>query len=63
MADTIVACRNGTGDIAKSFLYTLICRNQANRSTMDLVWAFETSKLIPSDTLPPARSYLLVLSG
>ena len=33
------------------------------RETLGLAWAFETSKPTLSDTLPPARPHLLILSN
>ena len=39
----------------------LICRQQAERNTQGTSQAFETSKLIPSDTPPPTRPHLLIL--
>jgi hypothetical protein len=35
----------------------------AQRETLDLAWASETSKPTLSDTLPPTRPHLLILSN
>jgi hypothetical protein len=34
---------------------------ERERERMQLVWAFETSKPTPSDTLPPTRPHLIIL--
>lgn len=41
--------------------YLLIQRQQAERVTLDLAWALETSNPIPSHTPIPTRSHLLIL--
>lgn len=43
----------------------LICKMEAETARLDLVWTFETSKLIPNNTLPtrPHLGILLKLSS
>lgn len=38
-------------------LTSLIHSHMTDRKRLRLVWAFETSKLMPNDTLPPTKSF------
>ena len=50
--------RHGAGEGTESS--TSRSTGSRKRKSLGLAWAFETSKPIPSDTLPPARSCLLM---
>lgn len=57
MAESMAAGRNGTGEVAKSYILTCIW---GGVDFLGLAWAFKTSKFTASDTLPPAGLYLLI---
>jgi len=57
MAQSVAAGKHGAREVGKGYIlmYTL-------KDTLGLAQAFESSNLTPSDTLPPTKPHLLILS-